>query len=258
MGLFKVQLKYNLKSWLSITTLCLFYIIIFIFTSVVMRQVDMSQFEGAGEMGESLTMLSNPIYMLGSFFASMFSILALVFVIMFTGKVYTKPMETTSMACYLSLPISRVKYALVSMVTYLTAIFGMGVLLYAAGEISFAIADVSADHMRYFEMVLTSVLQSAAVGFIVLFIAFGFAGGRWTKTLTIAVPILLFVLPMFAEMAEWLEWLKWVTPYNWVDIMKVASGEAKLLWMWNGIYAGIIAAGTVLSCLLFRKRQLSI
>jgi ABC-type transport system involved in multi-copper enzyme maturation permease subunit len=258
MTLFKIQLKYNWKAWVSITALCLVYVTIFIATSKVMESIDPSEFPEGMFTDEDIAMLVNPMTMLSSFFSSIYSVFAIVFICMFTSKAYTKPMETTSMSCYLSLPISRIKYSLSMSISYAISVFVLGALMMITGVIGFMVAGFNIDYGIYIDMVAVATLQCASVGFIALLLASGLAGGKWAKILATAVPIALWVLPTFADMADWLKWLSYLTPYGWINFTDLSMGNIDLLWVWYGVYIAIITVCLSMSCVLFKRRQLPI
>jgi hypothetical protein len=177
------------------------------------------------------------------FFHQYYPIILLVLSIILIGKYITKAFETTTMSCYLCLPISRRKYVASTAVSLGLSVLFCGIVAYLIGLLTFNIVDMDVNFWAFSQTVLISTLSSLAVAYISMCLAFSFIGGKY-RSFYIVVPIILFFVFMFKDISPILSYL---SPFGWENIYLNVIGCPIL-----------IAASIYLSIKLFKRRNLSL
>jgi hypothetical protein len=209
------------------------------------------------EIAEFTSQMTPLGFVANGFFQLYFHIFVMVMYIRLVSQLVTKPVDTTSMACYLSLPISRKKYVFSTYFSLFLPVILCGLSAYVGGVVTFSLKSADINYWNYLNISVTATLQSLAVAFISLTLGFIFAGTKY-KSLPIVAPIVLLFIILFYDMAEWLNWLRWLSPFGWADYSALASGTLNLWWLVILGCAVICGVCIYLSARFFKKRNLSI
>jgi hypothetical protein len=268
-ALLKTQLKKNAKLIIGVTALIIVYLIIMIFTadfmnSDMMKTMVESMMRSMGAPEEEITKAlaefddMTPLnFVANGFFSVYFHLFLMVMYIMLVSRLIVKPVDTTSMSCYLSLPISRRKYVGSTAASLAITIILCGLAAYITGLVVFIGKLAEINYWDYLNIVSVSALIALAVAFVSMTCGFVFAGTKW-KPLSIVAPILLLLFYMLSDMAEWLNWLKYVSIFGWADYNALANGTFDLWWLADLGCLAVVGAATYLSLYIFKKRNLSI
>jgi hypothetical protein len=256
------QLRKNMKLIVSIIAVTAFYLVIMVITAEFMQNEAMLDFFRAfGMPEEELEMLKKqmtPLNFMASGFFSLYYPLFLMFTYIKLVSVYiVKPTENSVLSCYLSMPISRTKYAATTAVSLTAVILSTGVIAYIAGIATFAVRGTEINQLNYLNIVATATLSALAMAFISLALGFIFAGTKY-KSLYLSVPILMLFAAMFYSMADWLMWLRYVTPLGWADFGAIAEGSFNLWWLVYLGCAAVVGVCLYLTLHFFKRRNLSI
>jgi hypothetical protein len=268
-ALLKSQLKKNAKLIIMMVLLVIFYLITIIFTAdfmkdgfmkdmveSMMRSFGASEAEIAkatAQMGD-MTALS---FTANGFFSLCFHLFLMYMYIVLVSRLIVKPVETTAMSCYLSLPLSRRRYVWTTAASLTITVLLCGLAAYLSGLFTFMIQKADVNYWDYLNISGAATLVALSVAFVSMACGFVFAGTKY-KSLATAVPIVLLVLSTFYTMAESLDWLKYISIFGWADYSELANGTFKLWWLVDLGCLAVVGAATYLSLYIFKKRNLSI
>ena len=259
--LLKVQLRKNLKLILAILAMTLFYLIVMVVTAEFMGSNAMQEIMRAfGMPEEDLALLADftPLeFVANGFFSIYFHAFMMFAYIKLVSAYIVKPVDSSTMSCYLALPVSRQKYVATTAISLSAVVLLTGIIAWAAGVIIFAIRSIEINQWDYLNIVATATLASLAVAFICMALGFVFAGTKY-KSLYTAIPILLIFVILFYSMADWLLWLRWTSPFGWADYDKLSKGAESAWWLVDAGCLAVVGVCTYLSLYLFKRRNLSI
>jgi hypothetical protein len=268
-ALIKKQLFKNQKLIYGVLAMTIFYVILMIFTADLMqgdfmRDLVESMMRSMGESEEAIAAAISEFddmtplnFVANGFYTLYFQLFMMVLYIMLVSRYIVKPVDTTNLSCYLSLPISRKNYVRTTFMSLFIAVFVCGLVAYASGYITFAIKSADINYWDYLNVVATATLVSLSVAFISLTCGFVFSGTKF-KSLSFIAPIVFLFIIMIASMDESLLWLRWLTPFGWADNVKLAAGEFSLWWLVDLGCIAIAGICVYLSSYFFKKRNLSI
>ncbi|MDR1917873.1 MAG: ABC transporter permease subunit [Christensenellaceae bacterium] len=287
--IFKVSLKNNWKVFLI-------HLIVAVSFLVLMRIVSgfLSDALFQGLQGESLgywvTAQTAGMFSL----SGNFSIIMLIFLVIVGGGFINRPAMDGSLSAYLTVPVSRKKYSVTTLVAYYTMIIGLVLTTALVGLLvifSFPGAKIQWLFIgNYFAVVGIVALVSLTIAAISYFSATLFAGTN-VKGMYVLIPIAFFVVSMFAELGSvvrQLKFLRYLSPYSWFDTTGfiiqnnvgndiVSNGSPmadglitdnlvapsyiwwdKNPWLPALFCLAIIAACSVLSVIIYRKKKFAV
>lgn len=257
-----MQLKKNMKLILSVMGLTVLYMVIMVITAEFMQNdamLDIMRNFGMSE--EELEKFKNgmePLNFVADGFFSLYYPLFLMFMYIKLVSVYiVKPVDSSSMSCYLSLPISRKRYVITTALSIFAVILVTGIITYAAGLATFAVRSTEINQLNYLNIAATSTLTALAMAFVSLTLGFIFAGTKY-KPLYTAAPIIMLFAAFFYPMADWLMWLRWVTPLGWANYAELTSGNLPLWWLIDLGCAAVVGVCLYVTLRFFKRKNLSI
>ena len=253
--LFKALIKRNWPMWAIFTAVSVVYIALIVLTKQLMADVVENIAHEGSEM-ESFRDMSILQYTSSSFFLGIITIFLMVYYVMLSNKLVHKAADNTSMGAYLTAPISRTKYISTAAMFLLTSIFALYLLVFATGAI--CMASVEQYNMAdYLKIVSLSMFCAMAIAMVSFFASSFWAGSKLGFGLLIGLPIALYVLYMLSDITKALNFLRYVTPFGWLEMLKMTA-EFKFWWLADLGYVAITGIMFLLSVVFFKKKQLSI
>lgn len=263
MTIFKDTFKRNWK------LLLIFLFVLCFYQSIIISLIDpddmdkvkelfgtMESFMGAFSI--SIASMTSPLnYTASTFFSVLVMGFTMVFYVIQANSLVAKPVDDTSISCILSAPVKRSTfiitrgiYLIFAMAVLFLGILGSGALMLSMfGEY---------DFNAYLNLVGITFFLCTAVAMLSYFLSSAFCGTKMGTGLTVGVPIaLLFISIIGGAGGEKTEWLKKITPFGWIDSVKVVTGEVETLWMYFALGGAILVlfAGAVI---IFNKKRLPI
>ena len=246
--LLKHFIKKNWAIWLGFLAFLMMEMLVCIF---MMDEIAAMLPEGF--MGVSITGASTLAFVAGllPLYTSMF---VMAFVIFIVFRTLYKPVDSTSLNAHLSSGITRKQYILTAAVFLTGAVFAMFVIMFVACGASMLMWG-AIDWLAWLNLNMSYFFNIMAVAFICFFFASVFAPGNIGKLGMVGLPILFLLFQMLSGYVSFFEYL---SPFSWLDSLKIAMGTFDLWWMWYLIFASSTAVLLFVTVKLFGKKQLSI
>lgn len=203
--------------------------------------------------GISVESMTSPLaYTASTFFSSLVQIFSMLFYMIAVYIQIARPIQDTSLAYTLSSPVSRKQWLnshFIALTIELVCLFG---LIFVSGSLmlwwkgSFA-------WQRYALLVFVTWLLVLMMGFLTSFlcvIATGHMG------LTIGIPLVFLIASMLCQAGgEKLNWLVKLTPFGWLDSVKIVNGDQSVLFIGIGLVL-LCGLWLGLSQFIFKKKNL--
>ncbi|MEG0805123.1 MAG: hypothetical protein RR364_00925 [Lachnospiraceae bacterium] len=265
--LWKDTVKRNFK------LLFIFGVVLCMYLAVIIYLIDPKDMEkikeiygamGAfmGAFGIDIAAMTDPLsYTASTFYALIVMAFTMVFYVIQNLSLIAKPVESCSMAYLLSMPISRTKVVITQGVYLIFAMLVHGAMMFATGA---GILGTMSNYLpenwllSYLNLVGVTFFLTTMVAMMSYFFSVAFCNSKLATGLAAGVPITLVAMNLLGGAGgEKSKWLCEITPFGWLDSVKIVNGEVKTWWMYL-VFGAVILILLAASALVFQKKQLSI
>lgn len=249
--------------------LLIFFVVLCFYLSIIISLINPSDMDKIKELygtmgnllpafGISIASMTSPLsYTASTFFGILVMAFTMVFYIIQANNLIAKPVDDTSIVYILSAPVTRTKlivtqgiYLIFSLLILFLGILTTGsVILSGFGDFDFA---------TYLNLVSVTFLLCTAIAMLSFFLSVAFCDSKLGSLLGTGVPIGLLIISMLGGAGgNKTKWLKQVSPFGWIDSVKIVNGDITTWWMYI-VFTGIIIILFIASIAVFNKKRLPI
>lgn len=259
--------KYNLKRhWKFILG---FAFLIVVYLGIIISLIDPSDMEKIkqlfGAMGKfleafgiSVDAMTSPLaYTASTFFGALSFMFVVAYQLILIIPLFIKPVSNTSIAYFLSQPISRKKYLLTQIIFL---IFSMAFIFLAMLLISVIMLSTKGNYNFFSLLNLIGIMffMNLAVAILAVLFAVIFIDSKKATMITAFVPGSFLFLSIIGNLLkEKTKFIIYLTPFGWIDPVKVVNQTTNPLFLYI-IFLVSIVSFSYISILIFNKKRLSV
>ena len=260
---FKNTLK---RSW---KLLLIFFVVLCFYLSVIISLINPDDMEKIKELygtmgnllpafGISIASMTSPLsYTASTFFGILVMAFTMVFYIIQANNLIAKPVDDTSIVYILSTPITRTKLIITQGIYLIFSLLVLFLGILATGSVILS-SFGNFDFMTYLNLVSITFLLCTAIAMLSFFLSVAFCDTKLGTILGTGVPIGLLIISMLGGAGgDSTKWLKRVSPFGWIDSVRIVNGDISTWWMYPA-FAGIIVILFISSIVVFNKKRLPI
>lgn len=209
----------------------------------------MKAFGFAGSFTDMTTYLASWLYGL------LMTGFPMVYCILLGNRLVAKSVESGSMACLLSTPLSRNQVIITKALYAAGSVFLLLFLLFGMNSILVILLFPNDFHiMNFFHLNVTTALVNVVVMSISFFFSCLFNDIKYAIAFGSGVPIGFLLLNMLGNASTKLEVFKKCSIFGWYDSMKIATGN--IPYVVNMIYVLIAFTLFISSVIIFKRKRL--
>lgn len=254
------------RSW---KLLLIFFVVLCFYLSVIISLINPSDMEKIKELygtmgnllpafGISIASMTSPLsYTASTFFGILVMAFTMVFYVIQGNNLIAKQVDDTSIVYVLSAPVTRTKL-IVTQGVYL--IFSLAVLFIGILTTGSVILNSYGDFdfKTYLNLVMLTFLLCTAIAMLSFFLTVAFCDTKLGSLLGTGVPIGLLIISMLGGAGgDKAKWLKRVSPFGWIDSVKIVNGDISTWWMYI-VFSAFIVILFIASIVVFNKKRLPI
>jgi ABC-2 type transport system permease protein len=262
-SIFKNTLKRNLK------LLLIFFVVLCFYQTVIITLINPSDMEKIKELygtmgnllpafGISIVAMTSPLsYTASTFFGTLVMAFTMVFYVIQGNNLIAKQVDDTSIVYVLSAPVTRTKLIITQGVylIFSLAVLFLGILVTGSVVLS---GFGNFNFNAYLNLVMLTFLLCTAIAMLSFFLSVAFCDTKLGTALGTGVPIALLIISMLGGAGgDSTKWLKQVSPFGWIDSVKIVNGDISTWWMYI-VFTGIIVVLFIASIAVFNKKRLPI
>ena len=181
----------------------------------------------------------------------------MVYSIILSNNLIAKMVDSGSMACLLSMPVSRTKIAVTRGIYALCSVAVLQMLIFAIGTITCEL--LFSDSLQvgaFFRLNVTAMLVNMTVMSITYFFSCLFNDTKYSVGFGAGIPITFLLLNMLGGASSDAEILKKLSIFGWYDPVKLVNGASSLGV--NLIYLTITLLLFIAGVIIFNRKRLPI